>query len=107
MLSYAWLIPAITALSFVVILFFGKRMPLKGAEVGVFSLGLAFLLSLGMAGAWISRPATLHVEPAHAVVSGEGDHAVEEGHEEEAGDDHAAEAEGEHADATGGEHADD
>jgi NADH-quinone oxidoreductase subunit L len=73
MLAYAWLVPAVTALSFVVILFFGKRMPLKGAEVGVFALGLALVLSIAMAGAWIGRPATLDVRPAHAVVSGEGD----------------------------------
>ena len=90
MLSYAWLIPAITALAFVVILLFGKRMPLKGAEVGVFALGLAFLLSIGMAGAWISRPATLEVEPAHAVVSDEGEHPVEETAED---GEHAAEGE--------------
>ena len=40
-LDKAWLIPLIPALSFVVILLFGKRMPRHGSEVGV---GLAIVL---------------------------------------------------------------
>ena len=43
------------ATSFVVILFFGKRMPKKGAEVGIAAVGLCFLIALLSAGAWISR----------------------------------------------------
>ena len=32
--THVWIIPALMALSFVLILFFGKRMPKKGAEIG-------------------------------------------------------------------------
>ena len=35
MLAHAWIIPLIPAASFVLILFFGKRMPMKGAEIGI------------------------------------------------------------------------
>ncbi len=45
MLRNAWVIPAIPTLSFVLILFFGKRLPRKGHEVGVTALGVAFVLA--------------------------------------------------------------
>ena len=34
-LNNVWLIPALPALSFVLILFFGKRMKFGGAEIGI------------------------------------------------------------------------
>ena len=77
MLEYAWLVPLITSISFVVILLFGKRMPFKGAEVGITALFLSFFLSLVMVGAWVSRPADHDV--GHAVTTAESEHAVEEG----------------------------
>ncbi|MHB1138597.1 MAG: NADH-quinone oxidoreductase subunit 5 family protein [Microthrixaceae bacterium] len=52
--THVWIIPALMALSFVLILFFGKRMPKKGAEIGVVFVGIAFVLSLITAGNWIS-----------------------------------------------------
>src|SRR5262245_29868937 len=54
-LDQAWLIPLIPALSFVVILLFGKRMPRHGAEVGVTAVGISFVLSCGAAMQWINR----------------------------------------------------
>ena len=45
MLEYAWIIPAIPAVSFVLILFFGKRLPKKGAEIGILAVGASFVLS--------------------------------------------------------------
>jgi NADH-quinone oxidoreductase subunit L len=51
----AWLIPLIPALSFVVILFFGKKLPRSGDWVGVGAVGASFLLSLGVAAQWISH----------------------------------------------------
>ena len=46
-LDKAWLVPLIPALSFVVILLFGKRMPRHGSEVGVVSVGASFVLACG------------------------------------------------------------
>ena len=40
MLENIWLIPAVTAASFFLILFFGKRDPNKGATIGVLALGV-------------------------------------------------------------------
>src|SRR5262245_5550845 len=54
-LDQAWLIPLIPALSFVVILLFGKRMPRHGSEVGVTAVGISFVLACGTAIQWINR----------------------------------------------------
>jgi NADH-quinone oxidoreductase subunit L len=54
-LDKAWLIPLIPAISFVVILLFGKRMPRHGSEVGVFSVGASFVLACGALIRWIMR----------------------------------------------------
>ncbi|WP_370327358.1 NADH-quinone oxidoreductase subunit L [Euzebya sp.] len=43
--DYAWVIPALPALSAVLILFFGKHMRGKGAEFGIAALAIAFVLS--------------------------------------------------------------
>jgi NADH-quinone oxidoreductase subunit L len=62
MLRNAWLIPFIPAVSFFVILFFGKRLPKKGSEVGILALAAAFVLSLAAAAEWIGKD-----EPRQAV----------------------------------------
>ena len=41
-LRNAWLIPAIPVLSFWLILFFGKKLPRKGSEIGIAALAIAF-----------------------------------------------------------------
>jgi NADH-quinone oxidoreductase subunit L len=64
MLRNAWLIPFIPAVSFVIILLFGKRLPGKGALVGTLAIGASFVLSLVAASQWLN----LH-EPRHAVGS--------------------------------------
>src|SRR3990172_6634965 len=46
MIKYSWVIVALPAASFLLILLFGKRLPGKGAELGVVSVGAEFLLSL-------------------------------------------------------------
>ncbi len=48
-----WLVPALPAASFLVILFFGKRLPYKGAEVGIAAVGAAFVLALIATFTWI------------------------------------------------------
>ncbi len=45
-LEHAWYIPLIPAASFFLILFFGKRMPKKGAEIGIAALGISFALAV-------------------------------------------------------------
>src|SRR5687767_2591103 len=51
----AWLIPLLPALSFVVILFFGKKLPKGGAESGILTVGASFVLSVLVAIDWISN----------------------------------------------------
>jgi NADH-quinone oxidoreductase subunit L len=54
-LENAWLIPLLPAISFVLILFFGKRMPKKGAEIGIAAVGLAFVLAVITGIAWLDH----------------------------------------------------
>jgi NADH-quinone oxidoreductase subunit L len=63
-LENAWLIPAVLVASFVVILFFGKRLPRKGSEVGVAAIAIAFALSCACAYQWIQKPADVTPEMA-------------------------------------------
>ncbi len=55
MLRNAWLIPLLPAISFVLILLVGKRLPRKGAEVGVGMVGASFALSCVALVQWIQR----------------------------------------------------
>ena len=55
MLEYAWLIPTIPAASFALILFFGKRMPRQGSEIGIAAVGASFVLACITAVQWIQR----------------------------------------------------
>jgi NADH-quinone oxidoreductase subunit L len=55
MLDNAWIIPALPAISFLVIMFFGKRLPKKGAAVGIFAVGASFVCSCVAAVEWINR----------------------------------------------------
>jgi NADH-quinone oxidoreductase subunit L len=59
-LEHAWIIPLIPAASFVLILFFGKRMPYKGAEIGIAALAACFALALVTNVQWFH-----HVDDAH------------------------------------------
>jgi NADH-quinone oxidoreductase subunit L len=44
--TIAWLIPALPLSAFFLIVFFGKRMAGKGAEIGITATGIAFVLGL-------------------------------------------------------------
>ena len=46
MAESAWLIPVIPLASFVLIIFFGRRTPLRGASIGILAVGASFLMSL-------------------------------------------------------------
>jgi NADH-quinone oxidoreductase subunit L len=54
-LEHAWLIPVIPVIGFVLIILFGKRLPMKGSEIGVLSMLGSLVLSAGAASQWISR----------------------------------------------------
>ncbi len=72
MLDKAWIIPLIPAVSFFLILFFGKRMPKKGAEIGIAALGACFVLAIVTNVQWRERV-------------NDAEHAAEEGHAGEGG----------------------
>ena len=54
-LENAWLIPLIPGIGFAVILLFGKRLPMQGAEVGIGTMAAALVLATGTAYQWIQR----------------------------------------------------
>ena len=54
-LENAWLVPLIPAVSFALILFFGKKLPRHGSEIGILAVGSSFVLSLGAAWQWINH----------------------------------------------------
>jgi NADH-quinone oxidoreductase subunit L len=53
MLEFAWVPTWLCAASFVVILFFGKRMPYRGSEVGIGAMAISTVLSLWMTVEWV------------------------------------------------------
>ena len=55
MLENAWLIPLVPAISFFLILFFGKRMPKKGAEIGILAVGASCAMAVACALDWIGQ----------------------------------------------------
>ena len=67
-LRNAWLIPLLPALSFVGILFFGKRLPRGGSELGIAALGVALLLSVCTGLAWMSHRDDYHGQETHLSV---------------------------------------
>ncbi|HMG41236.1 MAG TPA: NADH-quinone oxidoreductase subunit L [Acidimicrobiales bacterium] len=81
MLDNAWIIPLIPAASFFLILFFGKRMPRKGSEIGIAAVGIAFVLALVTNFQWFDHVADAEheseqhseevVEEEHALATGE------------------------------------
>jgi NADH-quinone oxidoreductase subunit L len=54
-LDHAYIIPLIPAVAFFLIIFFGKRMPMKGSEFGIASMVGALVFSGGAAYQWIQR----------------------------------------------------
>ena len=55
MLDYAWIIPAIPVLSFLLILFLGKKLPRGGSEIGIVAVGSSFVLACITAVQWFQR----------------------------------------------------
>jgi NADH-quinone oxidoreductase subunit L len=54
-LEHAWLIPVIPAVAFFIIILFGKRLPMKGSEIGILSMLGSLTVAVGMTYQWIKR----------------------------------------------------
>jgi len=59
-LDHAWLIPVIPAVAFAIIILFGRRLPMKGSEVGIASMASSLVLAVGTTYQWIQRVDSLH-----------------------------------------------
>ena len=59
-LENAWLIPVIPAVAFFGIIFFGKRLPRGGSEIGIVAMLASLVIAAGMTLQWIS-----HVDDTH------------------------------------------
>ena len=87
-LENAWLIALVPAIAFALIIGFGKRMPFKGAEIGITSMAVSLVLATGTALQWIQRTnsADAHSEEAVGFVRAFGQSimpsAAEGGHSE-------------------------
>ena len=68
-LENAWLVPAFPALSFLVILFFGKRFPKGGSEVGIAAVALSFVFAAAAGIQWIGQVNSAGEESAVDAVS--------------------------------------
>ena len=75
MLENVWIIPALMALSFLLILGFGKRLPKGGSEIGIGAVAICFVLACATGYGWIQRvnhpPEAAHAETAAAAPAGE------------------------------------
>ncbi|MCU1454843.1 MAG: proton-translocating NADH-quinone oxidoreductase, chain, partial [Acidimicrobiales bacterium] len=69
MLDHAFLIPLIPAVSFLLILGFGKRLPRGGAEIGIAALSICFVLSCAVGVGWIQRTNHPPTTGAHAAAT--------------------------------------
>ena len=87
-LENVWVIPLIPAISFFLILGIGKRLPKKGAEIGIASIGAAFILAVLANVAWIDHRDNFDGEQISAlngvVETGEEEGAEGSGEEENA-----------------------
>ncbi|MEY4031321.1 MAG: NADH-quinone oxidoreductase subunit [Actinomycetota bacterium] len=54
-LEHAWVIPIIPAVAFALIIFFGKKMPMKGSEFGIASMLGSLVFAAGAGYQWIQR----------------------------------------------------
>lgn len=73
-LANAWLIPLLPAISFVAILFFGKRLRFKGAEIGISAVGVSLVLAVLTGLAWIDHRDNFALDDEHAA-EGAAEHA--------------------------------
>ncbi len=65
-LENAWLTGLIPVIGFAIIIFFGKHLPMKGAEIGLASMAASLVVAVGACIQWMQRTdsADSHVEAA-------------------------------------------
>jgi len=69
-LENAWLVGLIPVIGFAIIIFFGKKLPMKGAEIGLASMTASLVVAVGGAIQWMQRTdsAESHSEEAIGLV---------------------------------------
>ncbi len=75
-LDHAWVIPIIPAVGFALIILFGRRLPMKGSEIGVISMVGSLVLALGAAYQWIQRVNGASGEVAHELMKAAEGHSA-------------------------------
>jgi NADH-quinone oxidoreductase subunit L len=93
MAAYAWLVPALPAASALIIWLFGKRLAKGGALVGITAVGLALLISVGIAVQVFPENVNTAVDAEEAHHGATGGDEGQEGGVEAAGQEAAAEEE--------------
>jgi NADH-quinone oxidoreductase subunit L len=66
-LEHAWLIGLIPFVGFAVIIAFGKKLPMKGAEIGLGTLGASLVIATGAAIQWMQRTDSAAAHSGEAV----------------------------------------
>ena len=66
-LENAWLTGLIPVIGFAIILFFGKKLPMKGAEVGLASMAASLVIAVGAAVQWMQRTNSAESKSEEAV----------------------------------------
>ncbi len=54
-IEHAWLVPLVPAIAFALIILVGKRLPMKGSEIGIISMITSLVIALGAGYQWIQR----------------------------------------------------
>ncbi|MEO6654296.1 MAG: NADH-quinone oxidoreductase subunit L, partial [Ilumatobacteraceae bacterium] len=67
-LEHAWLIPVLPAVAFFAIIFFGKKLPKGGSEIGLVSMIASFVIAAGATAQWITRVDASHGEEVGPVI---------------------------------------
>jgi NADH-quinone oxidoreductase subunit L len=77
MLEKVWLLPALMVGAFVITLFFGKRFPKKGAEIGTAAVFACLILSTVASVQWVQRTPVHHSAETGSEVIVDGEAVVE------------------------------
>ncbi|MFA5775928.1 MAG: NADH-quinone oxidoreductase subunit L, partial [Ilumatobacteraceae bacterium] len=54
-IEHAWLVPLVPAIAFALIILVGKRLPMKGSEIGIISMIASLVIAAGAGYQWIQR----------------------------------------------------